>query len=114
MTGKGTVQNTGIVWLTDYDLDNQKYTAARPKIHKFGENKFLLMYEEWETEINKEGLVTSLDKYQTTKAMIIDEYGHVLKDKVDMGQLRLRSRDKLFDMDGKAAWLELDFDTEVI
>lgn len=115
---KGDVQNTGIVWLTEYNTNDKKHTASRPKLVSLGNAKFLAIWEEWGINVDGGGKVNS-STYEKTKAMVVDEYGNVtldvngdgqknLQDAKDMGDIRLRLRDEFFNIDGKAAWIEFD------
>ena len=104
----GEVQSTGVVWLTNYSV-SEGITASRPKLFKYNDNAFLVMYEEWGMEKSSywDGFITK-DKYKTTKSLIVDEYGNIVKPVKDLGKLPLRYRDQLFGIEGNAAWVYFD------
>ncbi|UJP64715.1 RICIN domain-containing protein [Mongoliitalea daihaiensis] len=101
----GEVQSTGIVWLTNFKL-SEGITASRPKLFGFGNNNFLILYEEWEVKTTNWGHQTkSLNR---TKGMIVDEYGNVLSTLKEFPNMPLRFRDQLFDFNGKAGWVNFE------
>ncbi|MDX1904359.1 MAG: hypothetical protein SFU27_09405 [Thermonemataceae bacterium] len=97
-------QTTGIAWLTNYT----NATVGRPKMHKFNDNKFVLVWEKWGVKTNEKGELVCQNMYQSTKAMLVDEYGNILKPEFDLGNRRLSPRDELFTIDEKVCWIEDD------
>ncbi len=114
----GPVQNTGIVWLTDYKKSDGK-TISRPKVHKLDGDKFLVVAEEWavkehehwkDRDSGKPQLVSEAP--QQTVGWVVREYGQVVKPMKPMEKMPLRFRDKLFGIgDGTVGWVYFDGET---
>lgn len=89
-------RSAGVVWLTN--LPNG-VSAERPKVVNLGGNESILLWEEW----TYSGQQLS---WQSTKAMLIDEYGSVLRPAVTINsRLNPSGADVPFEMNGRAAWI---------
>ncbi|MCA9523245.1 MAG: hypothetical protein KC609_19850 [Myxococcales bacterium] len=86
-------KNRGLVWLTGY-ADKDTENAERPKLVPLANNQFLVLWEKW-----------SASAYVETYAMVIGEYGNVVKAATAIGSYRLYRGDDLVAYDGAAAWL---------
>lgn len=92
-------RSAGVVWLTS--LPNG-VSAERPKVVKLGGNELLVLWEEW-TYAGKQL------SWQSTKAMLIDEYGSVLRPAATINsRLNPSGADVPFEMNGRAAWITGD------
>lgn len=100
----GEIQNTGIVWLTKYT----DKTVGWPKLYKFSDDRYLALWEVWSTKRDPKNNRLSQGEYLSTNAMIVDEYGNIVKGETSLGKVRLPALDELFDMDGKGCWIDGD------
>ncbi len=87
-------KNTGVVWLTDY-ADRLTAHVERPKLVRWGEDRFYVVWEKW-----------TLTDYVETWSMVVNEFGGVVVPAKAVGAARLSRADDAFLLDGKAAWLE--------
>ncbi|MEZ6121785.1 MAG: hypothetical protein R3C49_01265 [Planctomycetaceae bacterium] len=106
-SNNGKFRYTGVAWLTNYSVQSG-ITAACPKIFKFSDSRYLVLYEEWGITRDSKGNLSARNSYKATKGLVIDEYGNVVRPVADMGTMPLRFRDSLFNVDGKAAWVYFD------
>ena len=86
--------NRGVVWLTQYD-DRLTENVERPKLVALDSGYFIALWEKW-----------SLDTYIETFAMVIDEYGNIMKEAASLGDdVRLHRQDSAIRLGNKAAWV---------
>lgn len=91
-----TFTQTGIVWLTRLPSG---MSAERPKMIKLANNAYLTLWEEWSYS------GTQL-AHHATKSMIISEQGQILLGPISLNaRLNPSGADRLFLLDGKAAWI---------
>lgn len=94
-----TFTQTGIVWLTDC---KPGVSVERPKLIKVADDRYIAIWEEWTyggTNLN----------YQSTKAMLISEYGQVIRPATTINaRLNPSGADRPFVTNGQAAWLTGD------
>lgn len=86
-------KNRGLVWLTAYSNPATE-NAERPKLVPLAGDQFLVLWEKWNST-----------SYVETLAMVIDEYGAVVRAATSIGSYRLYRGDDLVAHDGGAAWL---------
>ncbi len=86
-------QRRGVIWLTNYN-DKEKENAARPKIVYLDENKILVLWESW-----------SSSSFNSTKYMIVNSTGKIIKKETDLGSIRLGRADEPILVDGKVIWV---------
>lgn len=92
--GVFTGQNRGVVWLTSYtDLETEH--AERPKLVRYNEDRFFVLWEKW-----------SLTDYVETMALVVDASGSTIVEARSLGVLRLSRGDDAFLLDNQAAWLD--------
>ena len=97
-------KQASVAWLTNYPIGQNFTSAERPKLIRLSENEYLAIWEEWtvQAQSNKTPQVS----YKSTQAVIVDEYGNMLSSvKPVQARLNPSGADKLFLLDGKAAWL---------
>lgn len=93
-----TITQTGVVWLTSLPAGT---SAERPKLIKLSSGRFAALWEEWSYTGSGSNLT-----YRATKSMIIDEQGRTLLGPVTLdARLNPSGADKVFLLDGKAAWM---------
>lgn len=86
-------QRRGVIWLTNYS-DKEKENAARPKIVYLSEDKILILWENW-----------SSSSFNSTKYMIVNSNGKILKKETDLGSLRLGRADEPILIENKVIWV---------
>ena len=96
-----TFRQHGIVWLTNL---NAGVSAERPKLVRLGADRYLALWEQWTYQGTGQNL-----KYQSTQAMLIGEYGDVLRAATPIqARLNPSGADRVFSFGGRAAWLSGD------
>jgi hypothetical protein len=86
-------KNKGIVWLTAYD-DAALEHAERPKLVRLGVDVYAVLWEKW-----------TATTFVETMAMIVDEWGHVVREPVGLGMARLQRADAAVAVGGRVAWV---------
>jgi hypothetical protein len=89
-----TGNNQQVAWITDY-ADRLTAHAERPKLVRYGEDKFFIIWEKW-----------TLDDYEATYAALTDEWGNLIEGPTSLGSARLPRGDDAFLINSTAAWLE--------
>lgn len=92
---RGKALNSGLVWLTHHTEIGQK--AYNPRLLEIGYNEYLLLFNRGKGD-GPRGL-------GKVYAMVIDEFGHVLREEVYVGDAQLPKGDYLFHLDDKVAWV---------
>lgn len=91
-----TFTQTGIVWLTNLPAG---VSAERPKLVRLTDDRYLALWEEWSYS------GTQLT-YRTTKGMLLNEQGQVLRPETALGaRLNPSGADRPFVLNGSAAWV---------
>jgi hypothetical protein len=99
-----TFNTASVAWLTNFQAGQTFTSAERPKLIKIAQGQYVAVWEEWLVSL-RASQSPSLT-YQSTKAMLIDEYGNILKSAVNISaRLNPNGADKLFLVEGKAAWI---------
>jgi hypothetical protein len=94
----------GLVWLTSYTGSENFKSIERPKLVKLSSNQYLAMWEEWTFDKVRE----PQPKYTSTQAMLIDEYGNILKPAQNIAaRLNRSGSDAVITIDNKATWLTI-------
>jgi hypothetical protein len=97
-------KTASVAWLTNFTGQQRFNSAERPKLIKLNAQQYLALWEEWLVEVPSKGKANAT--YQSTQAMLVDEYGNVLREKRTVAaRLNPNGADKLFLIEGKAAWL---------
>lgn len=97
-------KTASVAWLTNYQAGQSFVSVERPKLIKISEQHYLAVWEEWsvKSKPNSQPEVS----YQSTQAMLVDDYGNILKPAHTIqARLNPNGSDKLFLLDGKAAWI---------
>jgi hypothetical protein len=99
---KKSATQSGLVWLTDYHGDTNFTSVERPKLVQLSNGQFLALWEEWTFDKVK----NNQPKFSSTKCMLIDDYGNILKaaSKVP-ARLNPNGADLPFVLERKAAWI---------
>ncbi|MBC8110999.1 MAG: hypothetical protein H7Y04_08070 [Verrucomicrobia bacterium] len=99
-----TFTTASVAWLTNFQAGQTFTSVERPKLIKIGNQQYIAVWEEWlvTTRTSQKPVLT----YQSTKVMLLDEYGNVLKPSRSIqARLNPNGADKLFLLEGKAAWI---------
>ena len=80
-----SVTNKGVKWLTSYSTISTG-SAERPRLVQLSDSSIIVLWEEWK-------VVSSMSSYTTTKAMLIDLDGNILKAATDLGKVHLSRAD---------------------
>lgn len=94
-------------YLTQYSKDDS-FSASRPKMVRLSDNNYIIIWERWTHNINKEGNGVE-GAFDSTWAMKIDQDGNVLKEAVQLSNtVRITRGDEPVLWNGKAAFLAGD------
>ena len=97
-------KTASVAWLTNFAGQQNFTSAERPKLIKLNAQQYLAVWEEWLVQVPSKGRANAT--YQSTQAMLVDEYGNTLRKKRAVAaRLNPNGADKLFLIEGKAAWL---------
>lgn len=97
-------KTASVAWLTNFAGQQSFTSAERPKLIKLNAQQYLAVWEEWLVQVPSKGKANTT--YQSTQAMLVDEYGNVLREKKAVAaRLNPNGADKLFLVEGKAAWI---------
>ncbi len=93
-----TFHQHGVLWLTNLPAGT---SAERPRLVRVGDGKYLALWEEWTYQGTGQNL-----KHQATKAMLLGEYGNVLRPAAAINaRLNPAGADRPFADGPSAAWL---------
>jgi len=90
-----SVTNKGVKWLTSYSAISSG-SAERPRLVPLSDSSIIVLWEEWK-------VVSSMSSYTTTKAMLIDLDGNILKAATDIGKVHLSRADDVIPICNSAA-----------
>jgi len=94
-------------YLTFYNKDDS-FSASRPKMVRLSDNNYIIIWERWTHQLNKEGTRVE-GAFDSTWAMKIDQDGNVLKEAVKLSDtVRITRGDEPVLWNGKAAFLAGD------
>ena len=97
----------GRAYLTHYDK-NESYSASRPKMVRLADGNYIVIWERWTHNINKEGNGVE-GAFDSVWAMKINQDGNVLKEAVKLSDtIRITRGDEPVLWNGKATFLAGD------
>ena len=107
-TDQGSKTNKGLVWLTEYS-DKELYNVEKPKLAKIGADRFVVLWESW---TGNKPWPNNKANYETTWAMVIDEFGNKIEEAWNVGEIRLERYSEVTVFQGnKVAWARGDQET---
>jgi hypothetical protein len=95
----------GIVWLTNLP---EGVSAERPKLVQVADDRYIAVWEEWTYS-------GSQLAYQTTKALLVNEQGQIVLGATNIAaRLNPSGADRVFALNGSAAWISSDASTAAL
>ncbi len=92
------VTNKGVKWLTSYS-SIATGSAERPRIVQLSDSSIIVLWEEWK-------VASSTSSYLTTKAMLIDADGNIVKVATDLGKVHIGRADDIIPICSSSNCLE--------
>ncbi|WP_231617726.1 dockerin type I domain-containing protein [Novipirellula aureliae] len=98
VTSSGKIYENRLRWLTTYATDSGLH-AERPKMVRVGDDRNIVLWEEWE-------VADSSETFRGVYGMVIDDKGEIIESATLISQdHHLHRGDDAFVLDGQAGWM---------